>query len=87
MLARLVPGLSGEAVRCLARQPHLWPTAARAAASLAPRHWWRHAPFLPLPDRTWMKFRVETAYGGDGSTPMRGDDLITWLEWKKTFPR
>ncbi len=85
-MSRLVPGLSGEALKCLARRPDLWRTATSAAAGLVPRRWWRHRPFLPVPDRGWMHFRLETAYGGDGDTPMHGDDLITWLEWKKTFP-
>ncbi len=79
----MVEGLSREAVVAVVRRPDLWSTAAQAAVGLAPRGWWRRAPFLPLPDRDWMHFRLVTAYGGDGSTPMRAADLVTWLEWRK----
>lgn len=68
------------------RRPHLWLTAVRAAVDLAPRGWWRRPPFLPVPDRRWLHFRLVTAYGGEGTTPMRSDDLITWLEWKRDYP-
>ena len=75
--------MSGPAVRAVIRHPNLWFTAASAAIGLAPRGWWRHAPFVPLPDPAWLKFRLETAYGGDGNSTLRPDDLITWLQWKK----
>jgi len=79
----VIAGLSGQAILAVARRPRLWPTALAAAGELAPRDWWRHAPYLPLPDRQWMKFRLETAYGGEGTTSIRPDELITWLEWKQ----
>ncbi len=79
----MIEGLSREAVVALARRPDLWATAAKATGGLAPRGWWRRAPFLPLPDHDWLHFRLVTAYGGDGSAPMRGEDLVTWLEWVK----
>ncbi len=31
-----------------------------------------------------MRFRLEAAYGGDGTGPMRPEELITWLEWKRS---
>ncbi len=73
-------------VLALGRRPDLWLTGARTVVTLAPRGWWRRAPFLPIPDNGWMHFRLETAYGGDGSGPMRGEDLVTFLEWKREFP-
>ncbi len=78
-LARL-----GSAV---ARRPRLWGAAIAAGRSHLPPGWWRQRPFLPLPDRAWMRFRIETAYGGDGSAPIEVDDAITWLEWCHRFPR
>jgi hypothetical protein len=78
--------VSADALRALATRPDLWTTAARAARDLAPRGWWRRAPFLPLPDRRWLAFRTVTAYGGDGSAPLAGSDLVTWLEWRKEWP-
>ena len=76
----------GTVAVTLARRPSLWPEAVRSARSLAPRGWWRRPPFLPVPDRRWLHFRLVTAYGGDGSTPIEADDLVTWLEWRRRFP-
>ncbi len=67
------------------RHPALWGTALRQIAKLAPRGWWRRSPFLPLPDAAYMKFRMVTAYGGDGSDP-RPEDLLTYLHWCKAWP-
>ncbi len=72
------------------RRPDLWATAVRAGLSMAPTGWWHRPPFLPLPDRRWLRFRLETAYGGDGrfgpDSPFDVEDLITWLEWRKAWP-
>ncbi len=68
-------------------RPRLWRAAIAASRSHLPSRWWCHRPFLPLPDRAWMRFRVETAYGGDGSAPLQVDDVVNWLEWCRRFPR
>ncbi len=70
----------------LAARPSLWPGAVRAGFSLRADRWWSRAPFLPLPDSKWLRFRIVTAYGGDGSGPMTAEDLVTWLEWRRRFP-
>jgi len=74
----------------LARRPDLWPVALRSARHLAPRQWWRRRPFLPVPDDDWIRFRLITAYGGDGSAtadePVPADDVIVWLEWMRDWP-
>jgi hypothetical protein len=68
----------------VARRPRLWPTAARQARRLAPRRWWARPPFLPLPDRRWLRFRMETQYG-DPDHPPVAQDVVTWLEWSRSF--
>ena len=68
----------------LARRPTLWPIAVRSAVELVPRGWWRRRPFLPIPDRRWLRFRMVTAYGGDGGGGPQPDDVITWLEWRRS---
>lgn len=79
----------GPVAAALARRPDLWSTAVRSALSLAPNGWWRRAPFLPVPDPEWLRFRMATAYGGtgrvDSDSPFDTDDLITWLEWRKDW--
>ena len=76
------------------RRPDLWGTAVRQALRLAPRGWWRRPPFLPLPAESYLRFRMVTAYGGDGMPGHeqgdgevdRAADLITYLEWCRAWP-
>ena len=69
-----------RAVGAVARHPSLWPTAARQALRLAAPGWWRHRPVLPLPDRDYLRFRLQTAYGDPDHDP-EPDDLVTYLRW------
>ena len=68
-----------RATGLVARRPRLWPTAARQAGRLVPPAWWRRAPFLPLPSRDYVRFRLRTQYGAAGD-PDPGD-VVTYLEW------
>lgn len=76
----------GAVVGAVARRPRLWLAALSTARSMVPARWWRRAPFLPVPDRQWLRFRLVTAYGGDGSEPMKVDDVITFIDWRRSFP-
>ncbi|MBM3676161.1 MAG: hypothetical protein FJW88_14730 [Actinobacteria bacterium] len=68
-----------RAIGALARHPKLWPTALVQVGRLARPGWWRHAPFLPVPDREYLRFRLETQYG-PVATPQPGD-LVDYLRW------
>jgi hypothetical protein len=65
------------------RRPWLWPTAVGQARRLARPDWWRRPPFLPLPDPDYVRFRMQTAYGSEG-TPAPGD-LVAYLNWCREF--
>lgn len=69
--------------RALACHPALWVTAATQMLRLAPRRWWAQPPFLPLPDRAYLEFRVRTQYGGSAadSTALDPADVIEYLAW------
>ena len=69
----------------VARHPSLWLTAVRQMVKLTPSGWWHRRPFLPVPDAAYMKFRMVTAYGGDGAAP-QAEDLITYLRWCRAWP-
>ncbi len=69
------------AVAAVARHPSLWATAVRQAGRLARPGWWRRPPFLPLPDPDYLRFRLETAYGGRGDVAPAPEDLVTYLRW------
>jgi hypothetical protein len=66
----------------LARTPRLWATALRQVRRLAPRGWWRRPPFLPLPDRDYLRFRLQTMYG-TGQRAARTSDVLAYLWWCK----
>ena len=68
-----------RASRLLLLRPSLWVTAVRQGRRLARPEWWRHAPYLPLPDADYLGFRFETQYGSDARPDPR--DLVTYLEW------
>lgn len=65
----------------LVRRPDLWATAVVMALRLARPGWWRRAPFLPLPAAEYLRFRMETQYGGDGTAWADPRDLVTYLAW------
>ncbi|MBT8197599.1 MAG: hypothetical protein KJP12_03310 [Acidimicrobiia bacterium] len=66
----------------LLRTPRLWPEAARAAFASTPRRWWSRFPFLPIPDRAYLRWRIATAYGTADVRP-DGDDLVAYLGWRR----
>ena len=65
--------------------PSLWATALRQAARMTRPGWWRRPPFLPVPDPAYLRFRLETQYGTDG-TPDPGDVLV-YLRWCRDHDR
>lgn len=76
-----------RATVAVAHHPSLWPTAVRQALVLAQPGWWHRAPFLPLPAPDYLRFRLETAYGGSGDRPIEPHDLVAYLRWCKVQPR
>ena len=63
--------------------PTLWSTALRMWARTTPADWWRRPPFLPVPDRGYVRFRLETAYGR--VTPPAAHDLLAYLRWCREY--
>ena len=72
-------GFWARATLLVLSRPSLWTTAIRQAVRLARPRWWARAPFLPLPDPEYLRFRFETQYGSDGRPDPR--DLVAYLEW------
>lgn len=66
----------------VARRPSLWGTAVRQAHRSAPSGWWRRAPFLPVPDRAYLRFRLVTQYGSYDHPPAPVD-VVNYLSWCK----
>ena len=78
--------MRASAVAAVFVRPWLWPTAVRQGLALAPAGWWRRAPFLPVPDRDYLAFRMQTMYGEAGTVPP-ADDLVAYLTWCRRFRR
>jgi hypothetical protein len=76
----------GRAAAAVAGRPALWPAAVRQAVRLTPTGWWRRAPFLPVPDRGYLRFRALTQYGEAGHAP-DPDDLVQYLRWCQALRR
>lgn len=72
----------------VAIRPQLWSVAVVQVFRLARRGWWRRPPFLPLPDPEYLRFRLETAYGGDppDRDGVETGDVLTYLRWCRRFP-
>ena len=44
------------------------------------RGWLTRFPFLPLPDTTYLRWRMYTAYGDDAAVPP-ADEVIRYARW------
>lgn len=66
--------------RAVVGRPDLWLSALRTARRLAPRRWWARFPPLPVPDREYLGFRMETAYGDPDAVPP-AEEVVAYLEW------
>lgn len=76
-------GWLGRAALALLRHPSLWGVALVQVLRLAPSGWWRRSPFLPVPDPSYLQFRLETQYGDDHE-PVP-EDVVAYLHWCRTF--
>lgn len=62
------------------RRPGLWPALLSAAWAFRTRRWYRKPPFLPLPSREYMRWRLETAYGNPEAVPPE-EEIVRFLTW------
>jgi len=46
------------------------------------RDWWKEFPFLPIPDRAYLSWRMYTAYGDEGAVPPVRD-VIRFARWRR----
>ena len=66
--------------RVAIRRPWLIPAMLGAAWAFRSNKWYRSPPFLPLPSKAFMRWRMETAYGRNG-TALPSRDLERYLRW------
>lgn len=67
------------------RDPRLATSLARVAWRFRARGWWRRFPFLPLPEREYLKWRMYTAYGDENAVPP-AEDAARYARWATRKP-
>ncbi len=75
--------------RAVVPRPGLWWASIGAMHRMARRGWWRRGPFVPLPGEDYWRFRLTTAYGGEGdSGALTPSDVVAYLRWcQRSRPR
>jgi hypothetical protein len=74
--------LAGRAVV----NPRLAVDLVRTAWAFRRRSWWRMPPWLPLPDREYLRWRMYTAYGDENAVPPLRD-VIGFARWRRETMR
>lgn len=61
-------------------QPRLAVALVRVAWRFRSRNWYARFPFLPVPDPTYVKWRMHTAYGDNDAVPS-ADEVERYALW------
>lgn len=62
------------------RDPALALALARVGWRFRRRRWFSRPPFLPIPDRKYLRWRMLTAYGDPDAIPP-ADDVVRYAKW------
>jgi len=75
---RLVARLSVSALL----RPRLALDLVATAWAFRRRRWWARPPFLPLPDRKYLRWRMYTAYADEEAVPP-AEDVVRFATWRR----
>jgi hypothetical protein len=62
------------------RNPALGVALLRVAWRFRRRGWYRRPPFLPVPSRDYVRWRMYTAYGDYDAVPP-AEDVVRYARW------
>ena len=62
--------------------PRLAIDLLRTAWAFRRRRWWAMPPFLPLPDRAYLRWRMYTAYADEDAVPP-AEDVMRFARWRR----
>jgi len=79
------PGLIATLAWRGVRDPRTASALLRVAWRFRARGWYRRFPFLPLPARDYLKWRMYTAYGDANIVPSP-DDIVRYSRWAVKKP-
>jgi hypothetical protein len=65
--------------------PTLGVALLRTAWRFRSRGWYARFPFLPLPDQTYVQWRMHTAYGDHDAVPPL-EDIVRYARWAARAP-
>ena len=74
------PGLTLRLTLRALRDPTLAVDLLRVAWRFRTRGWYRRFPFLPVPSKKYVQWRMHTAYGAYDATPPI-EDVIRYARW------
>jgi hypothetical protein len=73
-------GLSLRLAARAAVDPSLAADLVRVAWRFRSRGWYRRVPFLPIPSKKYVRWRMHTAYGRDDAVPPV-EDVVRYARW------
>jgi hypothetical protein len=76
------PALAGRLAARGLVNPRLALDLMRLAWSFRARAWYRRLPFLPLPPRDYLAWRMFTAYGDEHAVPPV-EDVVRFARWRR----
>jgi len=65
-----------------AASPRLGVDLVRLTWSFRARDWYRRPPFLPVPPREYVRWRMFTAYGDEAAVPPV-EDVVRFARWRR----
>lgn len=78
----MTPRVAAGVALAVLRRPSLWTVAVQQWRRTTPKGWWRRRPFLPVPARDYLHFRLVTQYGREDA-PIAVGDVLDYLAWCK----
>jgi hypothetical protein len=66
----------------VARHPSLWGTALAFLWESGCKEWWKRLLCVLGPQRTYLRWRIATAYG-DPDADLDPNDVVAFLRWRR----
>jgi len=82
---RWIPLVAGLAARAAVR-PRLARDLLALLWAYRARDWYRRPPFLPLPPREYLAWRLTTAYAAPDAVPP-AEDIVRLARWRRQLLR
>jgi hypothetical protein len=79
-------GIYGRMAGLALRRPWIIPLLARTAWAFRGRDWYRRPPFVPVPPQSYLRWRMDTAYGDPDADPPPAE-FLRYLEWSDEMRR